>query len=540
MTGAPPSPARLGRRLLGSLAALAAVQAAWIAAGAALLRGVAATDALLRAAAFGLLVFAVLAAAVAETVRRTAPLYRAIVRRDRDGFVPPSQAALRDAMSAPSWLAFAVGAPPLVLAAADLLSGGHTLAPSGGRGVELAAFVASAGLFALGPAAVLVRHAMRPWIGAFRPEDQTIEHRRPRAPAASLEISLPVVAATLACAALVAGNVSGGVPALAAWVLAAVLGAAAMAIGAYVQSAISDDAKLLVARSRDAAAPTAAAPPAEARLGGDGYRTREMADLATEVEAMAARYAGTARGEDAARESVEELQRSKMLFMASMSHDLRSPLNSILGFSELLSRTGQGALSEAQRENVRMIAKSGEELLHLLEDVLDSARYEAGRLQLRRDWTPSVEILTEAVRRGRELVADRDVELVAELQPGLPPVFVDRDRIVQAVVGLFRHAARAMTGGTLRMYARVDTTESGGRLRVDVVDPIGSIREEDRERIFEAFREITSTTGRRIGGLGLTLSLARALVRAHGGDVWIESRAGEATTFTVGIPLSAE
>ena len=96
----------------------------------------------------------------------------------------------------------------------------------------------------------------------------------------------------------------------------------------------------------------------------------------------------------------------------------------------------------------------GGELLRLLTDIVDSARLEAGKLVVVRAWTPSVEILTEAVSQGRELVGERDLRLEVELQPGLPPVFVDRQRIVQAVVGLLGHATQSTPKGVIGSFGR--------------------------------------------------------------------------------------
>ncbi len=240
----------------------------------------------------------------------------------------------------------------------------------------------------------------------------------------------------------------------------------------------------------------------------------------------------------------KKIQRTKTLFMASMSHDLRSPLNSILGFSELLLGGVGGPLSAPQRESVALIQRSGVELLELLNDIIDAARFEAGRMPLRRAWTPSVEILTEAVRQGREMIAqragaDRRFTIEAKLQPGLPPVWVDSERIVQAVVCLFRHATRAMNGGTITLEASVRRGDEQEHVQVDVSDEGGGLREPDRERIVHAFRAMTSLSGRRIGGLGLSLALAQSLVRAHGGQLSWGAHPPRGTTFSVSIPTKA-
>lgn len=227
--------------------------------------------------------------------------------------------------------------------------------------------------------------------------------------------------------------------------------------------------------------------------------------------------------------------------MASMSHELKSPLNSIVGFSQLLEGGLEGELTPGQRESVAMIRDAAEELILLLTDILDLARLEAGKLALHREWTPSVEILTEAIKRGRGFVEGQDVQIEAELQPGLPPVHVDKPRIVQAVVGLFRNAAPSLVKTTIRLRARVASGPPGParHLRIEIHDALGAISRESVERIFEAFQEISAPTGRRVGGLGMALTLSRGLVRMHGGEVWADSSPGAGTVLCVAIPLDA-
>lgn len=257
-------------------------------------------------------------------------------------------------------------------------------------------------------------------------------------------------------------------------------------------------------------------------------RASEVANL-TEQDARARRQIASAR----------EL---RTRFMASMSHELRSPLNSIVGFAQLLDEEVDGPLSEGQRESVTMIRRSAEELIRLLTDVLDLARLEAGKLRLDRRWVPSVELLTEAVSRGEAIVEGREVEIEAELQPGLPPVLVDRRRILQAVLALFRHAAATLERTRIRMRTRIAPGPPGPhpQLRIELYDAVGAIAPDEVARIFEAFREITEPTGRRVGGLGMSLSLARELVREHGGDVWADSVRGAGTILCVALPLEEE
>lgn len=265
--------------------------------------------------------------------------------------------------------------------------------------------------------------------------------------------------------------------------------------------------------------------------------------LAKALSELGQRFAEMSSKERKGRVAMEQVQRLRTQFLASMSHDLRSPLNSIVGFATLIESGAEGPVTPEQRESILMIMRSARDLLRLVTNILDSARLEAGRLRVRRTWVPASDVLSLAVQEGTRLIGDRPLAIEAELTPGLPAIWVDQDRIVQALVGLFSHAIDAMSEGTIRLQARVASGPPGPpvpHLRIDVSDRGQGIREADQAALFEAFREMQEPSGRRIGGLGLGLSVARELVRAHGGDIWFESEAGRGTTFSVAIPLDGK
>ncbi len=483
-------------------------------------------------------VFAIALLAVAgRTIARLEPLHRALQRsHERSEAIPPSRAALEDAYVAPRYAFFAcvvAGAVSAAFALIGMVDGGDARSGCGIALASLGAGLLVAPLFAWG-----VARLGRVWIDGFDAEDAALPDR------AGAERSLTLHAASLSLAPALLG-------AAAVVLRGAPLGVCVALFGIGLMPAI---ACVLIVSRRVAAlqleidALTAAAAALEAtpqseerrRLGLSPEDPR-LAALATELDRFTVAIDTSSRKEDAARLAVEELQAAKMRFMASQSHDLRSPLNAILGFCELMRMGHDGDLNAAQKESLALVERSGGELLALLNDILDSARFAAGRLKLHREWTPSVEILTEAVRRGRDLASGKNLDVDAVLEPGLPAVFVDRERIVQAVTGLFRHAARAMDRGTIRMYARVARGREGApdHVHVDVVDSGGGIRADDRERLFMAFQSVTSASGRRIDGVGLTLSLVRDLAEAHGGKIWFESEGGKGTRFTVSVPVEA-
>ena len=246
------------------------------------------------------------------------------------------------------------------------------------------------------------------------------------------------------------------------------------------------------------------------------------------VSQLTQRYAEMARAEERARQSVSQTRELKTRFMAMMSHDLRSPLNSITGFAEVLSEELDGPLEEGQRESVTAIREAGEDLSRLVTDILDSARLETGRLPLEREWVPLVTLLGRAIGDTRARLRSNRVALEPRLEAGLPPLWVDPDRVVQALVGMLIHVCRMVGEGTIVFDAR--RAEGGVQVAIHAAE----LPADDSRRIFDALRVVRDASGQR-AGLGLGLSLARGLVEANGGSLTYDSmRAGG--RFTLILP----
>jgi signal transduction histidine kinase len=266
----------------------------------------------------------------------------------------------------------------------------------------------------------------------------------------------------------------------------------------------------------------------------------EILRLCGRVDDVATAAEEARRAEEEEVRLLEESRRARTQFLASISHDLKGPLNSVLGFSEILLRGMEGPLLPAQREKVRMIHQSGEDLLEIINAILDAAKIEAGRIEILPEWVPSVELVSATVRRARELAARRGLDVREETQPGLPPAFVDPERIGQALAALVSNAVKFTERGTVTIRARAEEAgpdERGRFLRIEVEDQGPGIPSEDRERIFRAFEQGDDSAARRTGGAGLGLHLAHALVAEHDGTLTFQSRPGRGTVFVVRLPL---
>ncbi|NOY90197.1 MAG: hypothetical protein GXP55_03230, partial [Deltaproteobacteria bacterium] len=260
------------------------------------------------------------------------------------------------------------------------------------------------------------------------------------------------------------------------------------------------------------------------------------------IVALAERFARVANEEARARAVLERAERLRPRFMAYVSHDLRGPLNSIKGFAEILSRGTNPPLAPEQRESLATIQESGEELLRLVTEIIDSTRLTEGRIDLHRRWTPIVTLLTEAIGQVRLLRRRRPIELETSLQPGLPVLQVDRGRLVQALVSVLAFVQHPLEDGSVHVGVRVIETrpERAGRVRFEIRASPG-VDLGDGEHLFEALRPERGPTGQRVAGLGVGLSLARGLVERHGGE--LRYRPGLQQTggaFVLDLPLPPE
>jgi signal transduction histidine kinase len=228
----------------------------------------------------------------------------------------------------------------------------------------------------------------------------------------------------------------------------------------------------------------------------------------------------------AARASTE---RTRGLFLASMSHDLKAPLNAILGFAEIVSR---GPLTDEQRQSVAIIERRGRELSYLVETILDSARAEAGELSVSPEWTRVGDVVMPAVLNAREVTEAVELHIVGEIQPGVPRILVDPERLVQALVAIILATARFAEGG--HVVVRAGLPAEGEQVRIDVEATGRGSSVQERENIFEAFEHLDRAY--RHGSLGLGPSLARTIVRLHHGTIAVETTANGASVFRVWVP----
>jgi signal transduction histidine kinase len=234
----------------------------------------------------------------------------------------------------------------------------------------------------------------------------------------------------------------------------------------------------------------------------------------------------------AAKDEAMKATQAKSQFLANMSHELRTPMNAIMGFTRLVMRRSKDDLQTKQYENLEKILISSEHLLTLINDILDLSKIEAGQIEIHpADF--SLESLVDACLRTLEpLVESNRVRLVKEIEPDLPMLFTDEDKLKQILINLLSNAVKFTEKGTITLASR----SRNGTIVIEATDSGIGIAEEALDQIFEEFQQVDSSTTRRHGGTGLGLAITRHLSGLLGGDITVQSRVGVGSTFTVTVP----
>lgn len=235
-----------------------------------------------------------------------------------------------------------------------------------------------------------------------------------------------------------------------------------------------------------------------------------------------------------------EMNRLKSDFLATMSHELRTPLNSIIGFSDVLGSIA--SLDDRQKRYVQNIQKSGKVLLDMINDILDLAKIESGKAEVRLSDFRIGAVVGAQCDMARPLTEKKNIDLESDLQPGLPELHQDQGKVQQILNNLLSNAIKfTPEGGRIMISARRD---DAGLLELKVADTGVGIAEEDQQHIFEKFRQGKAALPsgdamtREYSGSGLGLSIVKELCKLLGGEVSLESELGKGSTFTIRLPWS--
>ncbi|MCH8919189.1 MAG: hypothetical protein IIA23_00575 [Chloroflexi bacterium] len=235
------------------------------------------------------------------------------------------------------------------------------------------------------------------------------------------------------------------------------------------------------------------------------------------------------------RAKERELQRRQSEFVSTASHELRTPLHSIRGFTRLLL-DGNVPDLETQREFLTIIDEQSEALSELVNNLLDVARIEAGRMEMRKEPLSLDDLVGKTIARFGPTAEERAITIETDLPPDLPAVEGDIERLGQVLANLVGNAVKfSEGGGTVTVRARTE----GPELVVSVQDHGIGIPQEALPRLFERFYQANSSSTRSRGGTGLGLYISKQIVEAHQGWIRVESAVGQGSTFSFAIPIGA-
>ena len=273
-----------------------------------------------------------------------------------------------------------------------------------------------------------------------------------------------------------------------------------------------------------------------------GYFSQEDANIYTTLAlqvAVALQNARLYQEQSATVAQLRELDRLKSSFLANMSHELRTPLNSILGFADVMLEELDGPLTENMSNDLGLIYKNGQHLLHLINDVLDMAKIESGKMNLSIEKFNLQEIIEEVTSITSPVASEKNIALFIDpASDHEVEINADKIRLRQVMINLINNAIKFTENGKISIHV----AREENNVLISVKDTGLGIPVDHLEAIFQEFTQVDTSTTRKAGGTGLGLPISRRLIQMHSGRLWAESTGveGEGSTFYVFLPIEAK
>jgi signal transduction histidine kinase len=233
---------------------------------------------------------------------------------------------------------------------------------------------------------------------------------------------------------------------------------------------------------------------------------------------------------------LEQASALKSQFLANVSHEFRTPLNAILGYTQMLLKGTFGSVEPGQQRGLERVESNGRHLLALINDVLDISRIEAGRMPLTITRFKLPQLIAEVLAELEPIIARSKLVVTQELVPSLPEITSDRQKVKQIIVNLLSNALKFTPQGSVKISARANTR--GKAVSVAVADTGIGISKAQQAKVFEDFSQIDTARSRVHGGTGLGLAICRRLAQLLDGTLTLESAAGAGSTFTLVLPTA--
>ncbi len=233
---------------------------------------------------------------------------------------------------------------------------------------------------------------------------------------------------------------------------------------------------------------------------------------------------------------LEVASQHKSQFLANMSHELRTPLNAIIGVTEMLQEDARDFKRDDEIEPLDRVLRAARHLLALINDILDLSKIEAGRMELHLESFPLAPLIEDVVKTIEPLAAKNGNRIVVDCPAELGTIHADQTRFRQALLNLASNASKFTENGTITIGAQPQRLDGRDWIAIAVTDTGIGMTEEQMGRLFREFSQADASTTRKYGGTGLGLAISRHFCRMMGGDITVESKPGEGSTFTIRLP----
>jgi signal transduction histidine kinase len=241
--------------------------------------------------------------------------------------------------------------------------------------------------------------------------------------------------------------------------------------------------------------------------------------------------------EERARQ-LTEANKLRSQFLAMISHELRTPMNSIIGFSETIMEGLYGELNERQLSRLDRIRENGYTLLALIDDLLDLSKIDAGRLALHTEPIALPGMIRATAQTLETQIQAKGLMFVFDIAPDLPRAQADPQRLAQVITNLLSNAIKFTHEGSITVGCSVVERQGRAYIQTSVIDTGIGISKADQVIVFDEFRQVDSGSTRQYGGTGMGLAITRRLVEMMGGTIWVESELGAGSTFTFTLPVA--